>query len=120
MIKGREHALRTFSSNVPSKTCVVFFPHTVRYVTVEKPRNGNEGANPSAGPAMAEKRVCEVANSCALKYEELVVVEAKDVQLTEDTLDEVNANGDVCDVTRDNSVAEHCSGIDFQWEGGAI
>ncbi|XP_015370133.1 PREDICTED: uncharacterized protein LOC107166108 [Diuraphis noxia] len=35
---------------------------------------------------MIEKRVCEVANSCASKYEELIVIEAKEVKLTEENL----------------------------------
>jgi len=40
-------------------------------------------------PLMVEKRVCEVANSCAAKYEELIVIDAKEVELTEDNLNEV-------------------------------
>jgi len=61
---------------------------------VEKPREEEEGTekelkNAFVEPVMIEKRVCEVANSCALKYEELIVVEAKDIELTEDTLNEV-------------------------------
>lgn len=94
-MKIREHALRQFSYNVVLKTCVVFFPHTIKYVMVEKLQDGGDGAkddqleNPPAEPEMVEKRVCEVANSCALKYEELIVVEAREVELTEDTLNEV-------------------------------
>lgn len=94
MIKVREHVLRQFSFNVPLKTCVVFFPHTIKYIMVKTPREEGESIeeefeNPSTEPVMIEKRVCDVANSCALKYEELIVVEAKEVELTEDTLNEV-------------------------------
>jgi len=61
---------------------------------VKTPREEGESIeeefeNPSTEPVMIEKRVCDVANSCALKYEELIVVEAKEVELTEDTLNEV-------------------------------
>lgn len=91
-MKVREHTLKKFSVNVQMQTCVVFFPHTVTYVLVEKPpeEGVTEELEESAEPVMIEKRVCEVANSCALKYEEFIVVEAKEVQLTEDTLDEVS------------------------------
>lgn len=90
-MKVREHSLKQFSAVVQTQTCVVFFPHTVKYVMVEKPPDeGAEELSESAEPVMVEKRVCEVANACALKYEELIVVEAKEVQLTEDTLHQVS------------------------------
>lgn len=88
LMKLRKRALETFLPNVLLKTCVVFFPHTVKYIMVEKPRNEDEDENES-GPVMVEKRVCKVANECRLKYEDLTVVEANELQLTEDTLDEV-------------------------------
>jgi len=55
---------------------------------VEKARPENADEN-SSEPVMVEKRVCEVANLCALRYEELTVVEAKEIELTEDALNEV-------------------------------
>lgn len=60
---------------------------------VEKPpeEDGGGGGEESTNkPVMVEKRVCEVANACALKYEELMVIEAKEIQLTEDTLRQVS------------------------------
>lgn len=61
---------------------------------VEKPPEEDGGGGgeeePSNKPVMVEKRVCEVANACALKYEELMVIEAKEIQLTEDTLRQVS------------------------------
>lgn len=91
-MKVREHYLKQFAVNVQMQTCVLFFPHTVEYIMVEKlPEEGaEERTEPPPEPVMVEKRVCEVANSCALKYEELIVIEAKEVQLTEETLNEVN------------------------------
>lgn len=91
-MKVREHALKKFSVNVHMLTCVVFFPHTVTYVMMEKPpeEGAVEGLEESSEPIMITKRVCEVANSCALKYGEFIVIEARDVQLTEDTLNEVS------------------------------
>lgn len=87
----REHYLKQFAINVQMQTCVLFFPHTVEYIMVEKPpEEGAEELEVPPEPVMVEKRVCEVANSCALKYEELIVVEAKEVQLTEETLNEVS------------------------------
>lgn len=58
---------------------------------VEKPpeEGVEEPDDPAAPPVMVEKRVCEVANTCALNYEELMVVEAREVQLTEETLHQV-------------------------------
>lgn len=91
MMKAKEHYLKSFSVNIQKQTCVMFFPHTVKYIMVEKsPEEGVEELNEPPEPVMVEKRVCEVANWCALKYEELIVVEAKEIQLTEDTLNEVN------------------------------
>lgn len=94
MMKVREHYLKQFAVNVQMQTCVLFFPHTVEYIMVEKPpeEGDEELAEPPPEPVMVEKRVCEVANSCALKYEELIVIEAKEVQLTEETLNEVSEN----------------------------
>lgn len=85
------HTLKAFSVEIQMQTCVVFFPHTISYIMVEKPREESEieAGDEPAEPVMVEKRVCEVANTCSLKYEELILVEAKEVQLTEDTLNEV-------------------------------
>ncbi|VVC27942.1 Thioredoxin-like fold,Domain of unknown function DUF4746,Thioredoxin, conserved site [Cinara cedri] len=94
MMKVREHSLKKFSVNVQMQTCVVFFPHTITYVMVEKPSKEDavEELEELPEPIMIEKRVCEVANLCALKYEEFIVVEAKEIQLTEDTLEEMFSN----------------------------
>lgn len=92
MTKVWEHALKKFTANVQMQTCIVFFPHTIKYIMVEKPPEDGSGGGeePTDKPVMVEKRVCDVANACALKYEELMVVEAKEIQLTEDTLRQVS------------------------------
>lgn len=91
MMKKREHSLKQFSVNVQMQTCVMFFPHTIKYIMVEKPiEDDTKELDKPLEPVMIEKRVCEVANSCATKYEELIVIDAKDVELTEDNLNEVN------------------------------
>lgn len=93
MMKVRERALKQFSYNIQMQTCVMFFPHTVQYIMVEKPlEEGAEELDEPPEPVMIEKRVCEVANSCASKYEELIVIEAKELKLTEDKLSEVIIN----------------------------
>lgn len=93
MIKVRERSLKQFSYNIQMQTCVMFFPHTVKYIMVEKPLEEDaEELDEPPEPVMIEKRVCEVANSCASKYEELIVIEAKEVKLTEDKLFEVITN----------------------------
>jgi len=93
MMKVRERALKQFSYNIQMQTCVMFFPHTVQYIMVEKPLEEDaEELDEPPEPVMIEKRVCEVANSCASKYEELIVIEAKEVKLTEDKLSEVIIN----------------------------
>jgi len=90
MMKVRERALKQFSYDIQMQTCVMFFPHTVKYIMVEKPiEEGAEELEEPPEPEMIEKRVCEVANSCASKYEELIVIEAKEVNLTEDSLYQV-------------------------------
>ncbi|VVC37217.1 Nucleoside diphosphate kinase-like domain,Domain of unknown function DUF4746 [Cinara cedri] len=90
MMKVKEYHLKKFSLNVQMHTCVMFFPHTVSYIMVEKvPEEGAEDFDESAEPVMVEKRICEVANTCALKYEEFMVVEAKEIQLTSETLEEM-------------------------------
>jgi len=90
MMKVRERALKKFSYDIQMQTCVMFFPHTVKYIMVEKPiEDDAQELDKPLEPVMVEKRVCEVANSCATKYEELIVIEAKDVELTEDNLNEV-------------------------------
>ncbi|CAH1731908.1 unnamed protein product [Aphis gossypii] len=90
MMKVRERALKQFSYNIQMQTCVMFFPHTVQYIMVEKPlEEGAEELDEPPEPVMIEKRVCEVANSCASKYEELIVIEAKELKLTEDKLSEM-------------------------------
>ncbi|XP_060863647.1 thioredoxin domain-containing protein 3 homolog isoform X1 [Metopolophium dirhodum] len=90
MMKKREHSLKQFSVNIQMQTCVMFFPHTVKYIMVEKPiEDDAQELDKPPEPVMVEKRVCEVANSCATKYEELIVIEAKDVELTEDNLNEL-------------------------------
>ncbi|XP_022160062.1 thioredoxin domain-containing protein 3 homolog [Myzus persicae] len=87
MMKIKERALKQFSYDIQMQTCVMFFPHTVKYIMVEKPlEEGAEELEEPPEPVMIEKRVCEVANSCASKYEELIVIEAKEVKLTEDSL----------------------------------
>ncbi|XP_060856925.1 uncharacterized protein LOC132934607 [Metopolophium dirhodum] len=87
MMKVRERALKQFSYTIQMQTCVMFFPHTVKYIMVEKPiEDGAEELEEPPEPEMIQKRVCEVANSCASKYEELIVIEAKEVNLTEDSL----------------------------------
>ncbi|XP_060844802.1 uncharacterized protein LOC132924475 [Rhopalosiphum padi] len=90
MMKVRERALNEFSYNIQMQTCVMFFPHTVQYIMVEKPLEDDaEELDEPPEPVMIKKRVCEVANSCASKYEELIVIEAKEVKLTEDSLYEL-------------------------------
>ncbi|XP_022174183.1 uncharacterized protein LOC111036466 isoform X2 [Myzus persicae] len=90
MMKKREHSLKQFSVNVQMQTCVMFFPHTIKYIMVEKPiEDDTKELDKPLEPVMIEKRVCEVANSCATKYEELIVIDAKDVELTEDNLNEM-------------------------------
>ncbi|KAL4104761.1 hypothetical protein QTP88_020038 [Uroleucon formosanum] len=87
MMKVRERALKKFSYEIQMQTCVMFFPHTIKYIMVEKPIEDGAGElEEPPEPEMIEKRVCEVANSCASKYEELIVIEAKEVKLTEDSL----------------------------------
>ncbi|XP_015368919.1 PREDICTED: uncharacterized protein LOC107165271 [Diuraphis noxia] len=72
------------------QTCVMFFPHTVKYIMVEKKiEDDAEQLDKSSESVMIEKRVCEVANSCATKYEELIVIDAKEVELTEDNLNDL-------------------------------
>lgn len=89
-MKVREHSLKKFSANVQMQTCVVFFPHTIKYVMVEKPpEEGAEELDEPSEPVMVEQRVCELAKKCAWKYEELNVVDAKERQLTEETLNDV-------------------------------
>jgi len=93
MMEERERALEKFSYSIQMQTCVMFFPHTVKYIMVEKPlEEGAEELDEPPEPVMIEKRVCEVANSCASKYEELIVIEAKEVKLTEESLHQVNEN----------------------------
>ncbi|XP_050429288.1 uncharacterized protein LOC126838695 isoform X2 [Adelges cooleyi] len=87
MIKIREHALKKFVQNVQKQTCVMFFPHTIKYVMVEKPVE--EGMEPPDEPVMQEQRVCDIATTCARKFEELIIIDAKELQLTEDTLNEL-------------------------------
>ncbi|XP_025192829.1 uncharacterized protein LOC112592883 [Melanaphis sacchari] len=90
MMKVRERSLKQFAYNIQKQTCVMFFPHTVKYIMVEKPpEDSAEELNNTSEPVMIKKRVCEVANSCASKYEELIVIEAKEVRLTEDNLNEL-------------------------------
>ncbi|XP_027839920.2 thioredoxin domain-containing protein 3 homolog isoform X2 [Aphis gossypii] len=90
MMKAREHSLKQFSVNIQIQTCIVFFPHTVKYIMVEKPvEDDSEELVKPPEPIMVEKRVCEVANLCASKYEELIVIEDNEVELTEDTLNEL-------------------------------
>lgn len=89
-MKVRERALKKFSYEIQMQTCVMFFPHTIKYIMVEKPIEDGAGElEEPPEPEMIEKRVCEVANSCASKYEELIVIEAKEVKLTEDSLYQV-------------------------------
>lgn len=89
-MKAREHSLKKFSVNIQIQTCVIFFPHTVKYIMVEKSvDDDSEELVKPPEPIMVEKRVCEVANLCASKYEELIVIEDNEVELTEDTLNEV-------------------------------
>lgn len=103
MMKVREHYLKQFAVNVQMQTCVLFFPHTVKYIMVEKPpEEGTEELTEPSEPVMVEKRVCEVANSCALKYGELIVIEAKEVQLTEETLNEVSDHDIIKPIYREN------------------
>lgn len=93
MMKVRERALKQFSYSIQMQTCVMFFPHTVKYIMVEKPLEEDAAElDEPPEPVMIEKRVCEVANSCASKYEELIVIEAKEVKLTEESLHQVNEN----------------------------
>jgi len=93
MMKVRERALKQFSYNIQMQTCVMFFPHTVKYIMIEKSLEaGAEELDEPPEPVMIKKRVCEVANSCASKYEELIVIEAKEVKLTEESLYQVNVN----------------------------
>jgi len=90
MVKVREHSLKQFSVNIQMQTCVVFFPHTVKCIMVEAPVEEDvKELDKPPEPAMVEKTVCEVANLCASKYEELIVIEANEVELTEDNLNEV-------------------------------
>jgi hypothetical protein len=89
MVKVREHSLKQFSVNIQMQTCVVFFPHTVKCIMVEAPVEDVKELDKPPEPAMVEKTVCEVANLCASKYEELIVIEANEVELTEDNLNEV-------------------------------
>lgn len=88
MVKIREHAISKFVANVQKQTCVLFFPHTIKYVMVEKPPE--EGMKTPEEPVMQEQRVCDLATICARKFEELIIVDAKEIQLTEDTLNEVS------------------------------
>lgn len=93
MKSAREHALKQFTVHVQTQTCIVFFPHTINYVLVEKPPE--EGVMQNEEPpesVMEERMVCELARVCALNYQELITIEAKEVQLTEDTLNEVNGS----------------------------
>jgi len=91
MLKKREYSLKQFSVNIQMQTCVMFFPHTVKYIMVEKQiEDDAEQLDKPSESVMVEKRVCEVANSCATKYEELIVIDAKEVELTEDNLNDVN------------------------------
>jgi len=93
MMKVKERAFKKLSFNVQMQTCVMFFPHTIKYIMVEKPMEIDaEELDEPPEPVMVRKRVCEVANSCASKYEELIVIEAKEVQLTDETLYDVNIN----------------------------
>lgn len=55
---------------------------------VEKPTE--EGDEVPDEPVMVEKRVCDVATACSLKYGEFTVNEATEMQLTEDTLNQVS------------------------------
>ncbi|XP_060842938.1 uncharacterized protein LOC132923123 isoform X2 [Rhopalosiphum padi] len=90
MVKVREHSLKQFSVNIQMQTCVVFFPHTVKCIMVEAPVEEDvKELDKPPEPAMVEKTVCEVANLCASKYEELIVIEANEVELTEDNLNEM-------------------------------
>ncbi|XP_050526777.1 thioredoxin domain-containing protein 3-like isoform X2 [Daktulosphaira vitifoliae] len=87
MVKIREHAIKKFVPNIQKQTCVIFFPHTIKYVMVEKsPEDGMETLDE---PIMHEQRICDLATVCARKFEELIVIDAKEVQLTEDTLNEI-------------------------------
>lgn len=92
MLKVRERGLKQFTINAKMQTCVIYFPHTIKSTMIEAPPEEivEEGAEPSK-PAMVEKRVCEVAESCTPKYKELdiFVAEAKEVQLTKEMLSEV-------------------------------
>jgi hypothetical protein len=92
MNKAREYFLRRFSVNIPLQTCVVYFPHTIEYIMVEK---HTEGGNPEVSeeptePVMEEKMVCKVADACWTKYAEFMVDEAIEFQLTADELDQVS------------------------------
>ncbi|KAL5241449.1 hypothetical protein ACI65C_008859 [Semiaphis heraclei] len=90
MMKKREYSLKQFSVNIQMQTCVMFFPHTVKYIMVEKQiEDDAEQLDKPSESVMVEKRVCEVANSCATKYEELIVIDAKEVELTEDNLNDM-------------------------------
>ncbi|XP_025204110.1 thioredoxin domain-containing protein 3-like [Melanaphis sacchari] len=88
MMKAREHSLKKFSVNIQNQTCVMFFPHTINCIMVEKPVDAEELDKPSE-PVMVEKSVCEVASLCASKYEELIIIETTEMELTEDNLNEI-------------------------------
>lgn len=90
-MKAREYYLKRFTAVVPLQTCVVYFPHTIKYVMEEKPpEEGAEKPEEPAEPVMVEKRVCDVATECSLKYAEFTVNSALEVQLTEDKLNQVS------------------------------
>ncbi|XP_025414202.1 thioredoxin domain-containing protein 3-like isoform X2 [Sipha flava] len=90
MMKAREYYLRRFSVNIPLQTCVVYFPHTIEYIMVEKPpEEGAELSEEPNEPVMVEKRVCNVATACSPKYAEFTVNEAIEMQLTEDKLNQM-------------------------------
>lgn len=96
MLQIRERSLKKFTENVKMETCVLYFPHTIKSIMVEAlPEDGAEEEAEeevkSTKPIMVEKRVCDVANSCTLKYKEheIFVVDTKEVQLTKEMLDEV-------------------------------
>jgi hypothetical protein len=97
MMKAREYYLRRFSVNIPLQTCVVYFPHTIEYIMVEKPpEEGAELSEEPNEPVMVEKRVCNVATACSPKYAEFTVNEAIEMQLTEDKLNQVSEYSSTC------------------------